>query len=70
MTTTITEPNETDQSAYEKYRDVMENPVVRAIGGWSCENHAAPFDEAAYVAKSKKNLKAFAKLVDEALELL
>lgn len=54
----------------ELYRDVLENPAVRAVGGWQCANHDDPMDEDAYVAKATADLPAFSAKLDEALKAL
>lgn len=58
------------QDPVQLYRDVLENPIVRAVGGWRCSNHDTVIDEDAYVAKATADIKAFSDKVDSALALL
>jgi hypothetical protein len=51
----------------EQYKDVLSNPVVRAVGGWKCGNHDDPTDEARYVAKAEADLGAFSEKIDRVL---
>lgn len=52
------------------YGDVLENPIVRAVGGWYCRNHDDAIDEDAYVAKASADIGAFSDKLDSALSLL
>ena len=52
------------------YRDVLNNPAVRVVGGWKCGNHDEPTDEAQYVAKAEADIEAFSDNIDKALALL
>lgn len=61
-------PNQ--EMLHEMYKDVLDNPSVRAIGGWSCKNHDEPTDEARYLEKAKADLGAFSNKIDEVLALL
>lgn len=58
------------ETLLEMYKDVLENPEVRAIGGWSCSNHDEPTDEAQYLEKARADLEAFSSKVDEVMALL
>ncbi len=59
-----------DDELLKMYADVLDDPEVRAVGGWSCQNHDDPMDEAAYVDKALSDLDAFSAKVDEVLPLL
>ncbi len=60
----------TTAALLEMYKDVLEDPDVRAVGGWSCANHDAPADDERYVAKACADVDHFSAKVDEVLALL